>query len=251
MESWLKLRRLIVLAVSLLAAACSPQDGEPEAASYVLAISWQPAFCETAPRKPECRSQTAERYDATHFALHGLWPQPRSESYCDVDEATLELDKRGRWHDLPWDRLDDDLWRRLRRMMPGTQSGLHKHEWIKHGTCMKRADAALYYSVSLDLLDQVNSSALRDLFASSIGRQIGSEEIRTAFESDFGEGSGARLRIACERDGDRQIIREITIGLMGAPKPGLSRQDMQEMIAASGPTDPGCPGGIVDPAGLQ
>ena len=241
----------LIAAAALFTAACSPQEMAPQAASYVLAISWQPAFCETAPRKPECRSQTANRYDASNFALHGLWPQPRSQVYCGVNVATVETDKQGRWHDLPWYHLEDDLWQRLRRMMPGTQSGLHKHEWIKHGTCMKGADAAQYYAVSLDLLEQVNASALRELFAANIGKRLDGTGIRSAFETDFGKSSSSRLRIACERDGNRQIIREITIGLKGMPRSGLSRQDLQEMIAAAEPTDPGCPGGIVDPAGLQ
>lgn len=241
----------LIAAAALFTAACSPQEMAPQAASYVLAISWQPAFCETAPRKPECRSQTANRYDASNFALHGLWPQPRSQAYCGVDGATEENDRQGRWHDLPWNHLDENLWQRLRRMMPGTKSGLHKHEWIKHGTCMKGTDATHYFAVSLDLLEQVNTSAMRELFASSIGRKLDGDDIRAAFEADFGKGSGSRLRIACERDGSRQIIREVTIGLRGAPRPGLSRQDMQEMIAASEPTDPGCPRGIVDPVGLQ
>lgn len=241
----------LIVAAALFIVACSPQDTAPKAASYVLAISWQPAFCETAPRKPECRSQTAKRYDASNFVLHGLWPQPRSEAYCGVDMETVETDRQGRWHDLPWNHLDDPLWQRLRRMMPGTQSGLHKHEWIKHGTCMEGADAAYYYAVSLDLLEQINASALRELFASSVGRQLDGDDIRAAFEADFGKGSGSRLRIACERDGNRQIIREITIGLRGAPRPDLSRQDLQRMMSASEPTDPGCPRGIVDPVGLQ
>src|SRR5688500_1270964 len=40
----------------------------------ILAASWQPAFCEGASGKPECRQQGKSRFDANHFALHGLWP---------------------------------------------------------------------------------------------------------------------------------------------------------------------------------
>ena len=54
---------------------------------YVLAVSWQPAFCEGHADAPECASQTADRFDATHFTLHGLWPQPRSLEYCGVAPA--------------------------------------------------------------------------------------------------------------------------------------------------------------------
>ena len=107
----------------------------PGPAQYVLAVNWQLAFCETRSRLPECRSQTEDRFDASHFTLHGLWPQPRSKAYCGVAKTDIAKDKKRRWRDLPWDRLDQTTWKRLQRLMPGTRSGLHKHEWIKHGTC--------------------------------------------------------------------------------------------------------------------
>ena len=49
-------------------------DGSFIGDDYVLAASWQPSFCETKPDKDECESQTGDRFDATHFAIHGLWP---------------------------------------------------------------------------------------------------------------------------------------------------------------------------------
>ena len=62
----------------------TPSAAEAEA---LLAVSWQPAFCETKPGKPECTSMTTARFDATHLALHGLWPQPRSKAYCGVPQS--------------------------------------------------------------------------------------------------------------------------------------------------------------------
>ena len=52
-------------------ALTSPRTPRPD---YLLAISWQPAFCQTHQKKAECRTQDKERYDADHFSLHGLWP---------------------------------------------------------------------------------------------------------------------------------------------------------------------------------
>jgi len=43
---------------------------------YLLALTWQPSFCENKPNRKECRTQTTNRYDAKHWSLHGLWPQP-------------------------------------------------------------------------------------------------------------------------------------------------------------------------------
>ena len=67
----------------------------------VLAVSWQPAFCETKPDKIECRTQTADRFDASNFTLHGLWPQPRRMAYCNVGKTDIANDKDGSWDELP------------------------------------------------------------------------------------------------------------------------------------------------------
>ena len=42
-------------------------------AELVLSISWEPAFCENHDNKSECASETLDRFDASHFTLHGLW----------------------------------------------------------------------------------------------------------------------------------------------------------------------------------
>ena len=68
------------------------EDEEPQSVqskpALCLAIGWQAAFCETRPSKRECaNARPNDRFDATHFTLHGLWPQPRRRAYCGVDEA--------------------------------------------------------------------------------------------------------------------------------------------------------------------
>ncbi len=107
-------------------------DGGPR---YVLALCWQPAFCEGNARKRECKSMTGARFDATHLSIHGLWPQPGTNVYCGVSQALMAADKQGRWQDIPEPRLSLATRDALELMMPGTQSLLDRHEWIKHGTC--------------------------------------------------------------------------------------------------------------------
>lgn len=225
--------------------ACTPTEGE--APDYVLAFSWQPAFCETRPRKKECRTQHADRFDAVHFSLHGLWPQPRSQVYCEVPKSEIDLDKQGKWRQLQPLELTQESRNELERVMPGSQSFLHRHEWLKHGTC-HGGSAQDYFDQSLSLMRKLNGSRLRELFAANIGEELSGEEIREALDADFGSGAGERLRIACKRDGDRRLIVELTLGLTGVinDEPG-----MKQLIASAKPTDPGCPGGIVDPTGFQ
>ncbi len=111
---------------------------------------------------------------------------------------SVAADKAGRWRDIDIDRLDDPLWRRLQVAMPGTRSQLHRHEWIKHGTCMKGATAESYFETSLDLLDAVNASSAARLFAGNIGRRLSAGQVRAAFDADFGEGAGERVKLSCD-----------------------------------------------------
>lgn len=210
----------------------------------ILAASWEPAFCEGARNKPECTSMGKTRFDASHFSLHGLWPR---DEYCGVASTIQQLDRDGRWQQLPPVNLPADLQKTLDQVMPGTRSQLERHEWIKHGTCYG-TDQASYYAAATALLAQLNASKVRDLFANNIGKELTQAEIRTAFDDSFGSGAGQRVRIACENDGNRRIISEITIGLLGAVN---DKTRMSDLIRAARPTEGGCERGIVDPVGLQ
>ena len=216
--------------------------------SYVLAVSWQPAFCEGKPDKTECATQSANRFDATHFTLHGLWPQPRSNVFCHVSPDLVQADKNGDWQRLPAPALSPATRQNLERVMPGTMSNLERHEWVKHGTCYDGESADEYFSRAIALIDQLNASKARDLFSTNIGSAITGRAILDAFDETFGDGAGDRVRISCTRDGGRNLIVELTIGLAGeiGNNPSLA-----DLIAASAPTDPGCPRGIVDAVGRQ
>jgi ribonuclease T2 len=228
----------------------SPSPPEPPAeptdsdAFFILAVSWQPAFCETAPDKPECRSQTAERFDASHFTLHGLWPE---DEYCNVSARDEATDRDGRWSALPQLDLSPTLRRDLDKKMPGALSQLDRHEWVKHGTCFP-GDAEAYFSASLALLDQLNASPVRDLFAGSTGKRLTQRQIRAAFDTSFGRNTGSRVRLACEDDGDRTLVTELTLGLWGSIG---DTPDLAGLLAAARPTSGDCEGGIVDRVGLQ
>jgi ribonuclease T2 len=228
------------------ATAASGASSSPRA-DYVLALSWEPAFCEGLPDKAECKSQTAQSYEATHLSLHGLWPQPRSKSYCGVAAAVIASDKAHDWSALPAVTLSPSTKADLDEIMPGTKSMLERHEWIVHGTCSGAAEDAYFHRASL-FAGTVDNTAVNALLAGRVGQHVDSSEIRAAFDTAFGKGAGDRVRIACERDGDRSLISEITIGLRGDV---MGTGGIGELVLAAPATDPGCPGGIVDPVGLQ
>ena len=224
-----------------------PDAGSNAHRDLVLAISWQPAFCETRPGRPECRSQRRGRFDADNFSLHGLWPQPRGTEYCGVAPAQQRLDKAGRWSDLAPLPLEPDTAAALAEAMPGARSALDRHEWLRHGTCY-RADAEEYFADSLIVLGAINASPVRRLFAGAIGREVRAAEIRDAFDAAFGRGAGQRVRVGCVNDGGRRIVRELIVGLKGEITP---EADVGALIRAAPRMRGGCAAGIVDPVGLQ
>ncbi len=215
---------------------------------FVLAASWQAAFCETRPNKPECRSQTANRYDATHFALHGLWPQPRDNIYCDVNKGIVAVDKAGRWRDLPRIGLADETRETLDKVMPGARSYLDRHEWIKHGTCYSPGDPQEYFAESLTLLEQLNASPARSLFVVRTGKVVTRDQIVSAFEEAFGAGAGDRVELVCRQDGMRQLIVELRINLSGKITPESALGDL---IGNAERRRNDCQAGLIDGVGLQ
>ena len=226
-------------------AAAAPTE-PPSHADNVLSVGWQPAFCEAHRRQPECESQTADRYDAVNFTLHGLWPQPRSLEYCDVDSELERADRSGQWDRLPPVELDPDTAARLEQAMPGTASALERHEWLRHGTCYSRT-AGEYFRESLALLDELNASGVRKLFASRSGRDLQVEQLRSAVATAFGRGTGERVEMDCDRVGRRTLVTGITLHLRGEIGPGTRLAT----LLAHGPKVPaGCEEGLVDGVGF-
>ncbi|MCK5666081.1 MAG: hypothetical protein KAI17_21475, partial [Thiotrichaceae bacterium] len=148
---------------------------------YLLALTWQPSFCETHSRKKECRTQTKSRYDATHWSLHGLWPQPRNNAYCGVSYMDKGIDRNKQWHLLAPVTLSQKTATELAFVMPAVASNLHRHEWIKHGTCYG-SNAEDYYSDSISLTNQVNESIVGKLFNRGVGKRVSLKQVRQHFD---------------------------------------------------------------------
>ncbi len=188
-----------------------------------------------------------DRFDASHFSLHGLWPEPQGNVYCNVTTAVRRADERGDWYAVAGLQLSAETALELRKVMPGTQSGLERHEWIKHGTCSGGAPEK-YYAATLALVKAVNASSLRALFADNVGNALTADTIRASFDEAFGQGAGSRVLVDCSRDGPRTLIGEIRIALSG----DISETPDLSALLAAAPTQPrGCPAGEVDPVGQQ
>lgn len=127
----------------------------------------------------------------------------------------------------------------------GVKSGLDRHQWLRNGTC-QTANAEDYFALQLRLLDELNRSAVRALFADAIGKELDEKQIKQAFDQGFGAGAGDRVRMRCQSVNGRDVITGLTIGLSG----DLSgKAELADLIQAAGPTEFKCAKGIADAAG--
>ncbi len=209
----------------------------------LLALSWHNAFCETHRYKKECKRGITDllrrKKSETQFVLHGLWPQPRNNVYCHVQKEDIEADKNKRWRDLPPLSLDAETINALKKIMPGFSSGLHKHEWIKHGTCYG-TDANSYYQDAIHLLQQLNTSPLGKFFTQNIGKKITLKQIQMLANKSFGKGAGSRISLQCNRG----LVTELWLHL------GSGSRDLATLLKRGKPARSRCKGGYIDKAGF-
>jgi len=193
----------------------------------LLAISWQNAFCQTHQNKRECRNVKPSHYSASHFTLHGLWPQPRSRQNCKGKRKVY---------------LPKPLYHELLQVMPAAKSGLHNHEWKKHGTCYGK-DPEGYFRDSISLVKKINRSVVRDLFARNVGNTITKEQVNRAFDKAFGKGSGRKVKMVCNKG----LITELWINLKGEIS---EKSDISELLKNAANVHGGCKAGKVDAVGF-
>jgi len=205
----------------------------------LLAISWQNAFCQTHQYKKECKSMGIKDFGASNFVLHGLWPQPRNNQYCNVSKKEIGKDKNRQWNRLEKLDLNSTVRSELSILMPGYGSNLHKHEWVKHGTCygVKAND---YYNDAIILLTQVNESAVQKYFKLNIGKTVRLKEIRQMFDKDFGKGAGEHVTMNCKKG----LITELWLHL------GDGANDLAGLFTKGETPKSRCYKGRIDPVGF-
>jgi ribonuclease T2 len=162
----------------------------------VLALSWQPAFCESHRAKKECGvSFPAAFQSAGNFTLHGLWPNREA---CGINYGNCEHRSKPReFCDYPDVGLSPDVAKALGQAMPGTASCLERHEWFKHGTCQLDWTPSEYFEVAMDLARQFNDSGMNKYMAQNMGKQVAREDFLTQVDNALGAGARERLQLTC------------------------------------------------------
>jgi ribonuclease T2 len=145
------------------------------------------------------------------------------------------------WDQLPDLGLSEETFGNLMVIMPGVASYLHRHEWIKHGTCYSETPEE-YYLESMMLTEQINDSVVRDFFADNIGETISTDEIKSLFDAAFGQGAGSKVRVKCSNG----LITELWINLQGEID---DNTQLESLLKHAEKASSSCSEGVVDPVG--
>ncbi len=205
----------------------------------LLALSWQNAFCQTHQYKKECRSMNSKSFGAFEFVLHGLWPQPRNNQYCKVSKKQIGADKNKQWYRLDKLDLNSTIREELSKYMPGYSSNLHRHEWVKHGSCYGTS-ANDYFNDAISLVKQVNNSKVQHYFKQHIGKVVTLKEVRKLFDKEFGDGAGKHVTMNC-RGG---LVTELWLHL------GNRSNELSELLKNGETSRSRCQKGRVDGVGF-
>ena len=151
--------------------------------SYVLAISWQPGFCEHVKYdgvKPECDHMADGQLVVSNLTLHGLWPNRKAcgTKYGNCGGADLSLTEGTVSYISPW----------MPNFFYETKFG--KYEWEKHGTCSKM-DADTYFRRAVDSVRTVNDSSAGRYLTNNIGGTISKKTFYERLVADASSSKAA------------------------------------------------------------
>ncbi|MFZ2725448.1 MAG: hypothetical protein WAX77_04275 [Methylococcaceae bacterium] len=169
-----------------------------QADSYVLAVSWQPAFCESKSDKPECKINDPKVYQASHFTLHGLWPN-KTECATNYGFCGEQKTQPASFCDYPAVSLSKPVEEKLAVVMPSVAVGscLERHEWYKHGTCQKES-ADAYYAQAVAFAQQFNDSGISQFMADNIGKQVSLKSFLAVLNNSLGAGASNHAKLGCK-----------------------------------------------------
>lgn len=176
---------------------CDQHAGQAD--SYVLALSWQPGFCETHGfdvGKSECLHLSQKAWHYNHLVLHGLWP---NQSACGVNYGFCEVEPRSNHCDYQPLALTAAAARELKQKMPSYAYGscLERHEWNKHGTCQALSTSD-YFILATRLTDEVNQSGLRQFLLDNQGQQVSLLQIQQVLKASFGQSGAEKIHLGCK-----------------------------------------------------
>jgi ribonuclease T2 len=245
----------VLLFVAALAFPAASADKCPDdkvrggPGEWMLALSWQPAWCEVVARNralPECmRSYSGVQA----LGLHGLWPQ--WGEYCKVDPGQIRAACAKDRCALAPVPLAAETEKLVAEVMPASVSRLDRYEWTKHGGCSGMAPDA-YFRTAARLVEAARASTLGRLLGDRVGETVRRSELCAAFAADFGADKTAALLFSLRETRKGAYLTEVRVSLKGDDGTALALDTAHVAPLPKGDCDrPGDKTFFIDPPGYQ
>ncbi|MYM96577.1 ribonuclease T2 family protein [Duganella vulcania] len=197
--------------------------------SYVLAITWQPGFCEHVPyngKKPECDAMNSGALEAKTLSLHGLWPNKKEcgTRYGGCEGPAFALTKETIDKVAPW--------------MPNFyfERTFGAYEWNKHGKCQALPPDE-YFVKAVSAVKVVNDSEVGKIVLGSAGKSFRVGEFFDRVKARYGERVAASITLVCTQ---RKYLQEIRVALPLDFSTGGELPQLVGNAAPAAPREIGC-----------
>ncbi len=199
-------------------AVCSAPNQQD---SYVLAITWQPGFCEHAKyngKKPECDAMNSGVLEAKTLSLHGLWPNKKE---CGTQYGSCQ----GKQFELSKDTIE-----KIAPWMPNFfyERTFGAYEWNKHGKCQSLPPDE-YFIKAVSAVRVVNDSEVGKLVLGNTGKSFKVTDFFDRVKARYGAQVADTITLVCVQ---RKYLQEIRVSLA---LDFSTERDLPQMVANARP----------------
>ncbi|WP_432383540.1 ribonuclease T2 family protein [Duganella sp. P38] len=184
--------------------------------SYVLAITWQPGFCEHVNykgKKPECDAMNGGKLEAKNLSLHGLWPNKKEcgTNYGSCNGPAFSVSKETIDKVAPW--------------MPNFyfERTFGAYEWNKHGKCQSLPPDE-YFIKAVSAVRVVNDSEVGKIVLGSTGKSFRVNDFFDRVKARYGDQVANSITLVCTQ---RKYLQEIRVAL---PLDFSTDRDLPQMV---------------------
>ncbi|MRX08702.1 ribonuclease I [Pseudoduganella sp. FT25W] len=180
-------------------AVCSAPNQQD---SYVLAITWQPGFCEHTKyngKKPECDAMNSGALEAKTLSLHGLWPNKKEcgTQYGSCSGQPFALSKDTIEKISPW--MPNFFYERT----------FGAYEWNKHGKCQSLPPDE-YFIKAVSAVRVVNESEVGKIVLGNTGKSIRVSDFFDKIKARYGDKVANTITLVCTQ---HKYLQEIRVSL--------------------------------------
>lgn len=193
--------------------------------SYVLAVSWQPGFCEHYRYrgiKPECDALNSGELAIEHLTLHGLWPNRKE---CGTRYGSC----LGPGNNARPFQLSEETVSRIAPWMPNFyyETAFGKYEWDKHGSC-QALDPDAYFDVAVRAVRQLDATEVGNQIRQHIGRRMLVATFFDRVRQAHGANVANNIQLVCTSG---SYLQEIRVRL---PRQFVVDQGLDKLIGGTG-----------------